>query len=295
KGLSRDPDNRAPAILELAELAGLGDVWGNDYGAYLNLQSIIAQLHFDREPGAVEATQARMWLLALHLEEGVTDRTARALEEARRELQDLLDKQARGEQVDRADIDRAMRDVEQALEKHLEALAEQARRDPDSQRVDPETQQLDAQDMQRLAEEARKAMQEGRMDDARQKLAELDKMLQDLQNARPEHGQLTERERQRLEKRQRGQQQMNALQDMVGREGSLLDRAQGRDGTNDPRAQQAQQDFARRPFAFPPQRGFAPPDASPPASPSAPRRSSSNRIGTATAACSRRCVARSAS
>jgi hypothetical protein len=89
------------------------------------------------------------------------------------------------------------------------------------------------------------------MDDARQKLAELDKMLQEMQNARPEHGQLTERERQRQQQRQRGQQQMNALQDMVQREGALLDRSEQRDGSNDPN-RQAQQDFSRRPFTFPP-------------------------------------------
>jgi hypothetical protein len=39
---------------------------------------------------------------------------------------------------------------------------------------------------------------------------------------------MTERQRERAEKRQRGQQQVTVVQDMVKREGGLLDRAQGR-------------------------------------------------------------------
>ena len=229
KDLSKDPDNRAAPIIQLSQLATLEDAWNDDFGAYLNLRSIIAQLHFDRAPAAVDAVQQRMWLLALHLEEGAPERTARSLEQARQALRELLDAQQRGEKVDSAELDKRMRDVEEALQKHLQALAEQARRDPDSQTTDQETRELDARDMQRLAEEARKAAQEGRMDDAREKMAELDKMLDELKNARPEHGQMTERQRQRAEKRQKGQQQMNALQDIVRREGSLLDNAQARD------------------------------------------------------------------
>ncbi|MCW3476976.1 DUF4175 domain-containing protein [Limobrevibacterium gyesilva] len=246
KGLTLKPDDRVPAIDQLDRLAGLDEVWKDDLGAFLNLRAIAGLLYRDRSQSAVDEAQSRMWQLALHLEEGAPERTARALEQARQALREALDADKRGEKVDPAEIDRRMKDVQEALQRHLDALAEQARRDPGSQQFDPDSQRLDARDLQRLAEEAREAAREGRMDDARQKLAELDQMLQDLQNARPEHGQMTERQRQRAEKRQRGQQQMSALQDMVRRQGGLLDHAQqradaDRGGAADP----------RRPFPFP--------------------------------------------
>jgi hypothetical protein len=49
-------------------------------------------------------------------------------------------------------------------------------------------------------------------------------MLDQLRNARSEHGQAD----QHAGQRQRGKQQMGALQDMIGRQGGLLDHAEGR-------------------------------------------------------------------
>ena len=84
-----------------------------------------------------------------------------------------------------------------------------------------------------MAEQAREAAREGRMDDAQQRMAELERMLDQLRNARAEHG----REGERHEaQRQRGRQQMGAVQDMIGRQGGLLDHAQGRVDDNDARS-----------------------------------------------------------
>jgi hypothetical protein len=58
-------------------------------------------------------------------------------------------------------------------------------------------------------------------------MAELERMLDKLRNARAEHG----RDGERTEaQRQRGKQQMGAVQDMIGRQGNLLDHSQGRAG-----------------------------------------------------------------
>jgi hypothetical protein len=277
KELSRDPDNRAVPLLDLDQLAAAPEAWADDYGAFLNLGSIAAQLRDDHGAASIPAVQARMWLLALHLEEAAPERTARNLQEAREKLADLMERQKNGEKIDPAELDKRMRAVEEALQRHLEALAEQARRDPDSQQFDPDAHQLDARDMQRLAEEARKAAEAGKMDEAQQKLAELDKLLEELQNARPEHGQMTEREKQRARQRQRGQQQMSALQDMVQREGALLDHAQGRDQARDAsRDPNGGPIDPRRPFIYPPP---PPRPAQPPASPSDQAQQQKDRAG----------------
>ncbi len=266
KRLSIKPDERMPAITGIDQLAALDDAWTNDLSGYLNLTAIGALLYRDQSDAAVAEAQARMWELALHLEEGAPERTARALEQARQELRQALEAEKRGEPTDKAELDKRMRAVEEALQKHMEALAEQAKRDPSSQEVDPEAQRLDAQDIQRKAEQMREAAQQGKMDEARQDMEQLEKMLDALQNARPEHGKMTEQQRQRAEKRQRGQQQMTALQDIVRRQGSLLDHAQER--ADAARA-------ARDPRRLPLNRRF-----DPPADPAAPDPKAAEARGT---------------
>jgi hypothetical protein len=100
--------------------------------------------------------------------------------------------------------------------------------------ADPEQQQLNAQDAQKLTEQMRQAEQQGDQQTAEQKMAELEKLLDQLQAARPQHRDA--QQRQRAQKRQRGEQQMSALQDIVRREGGLLDHAQSRAGQDSPPA-----------------------------------------------------------
>ncbi len=240
KRLTLRPAERGSALLELSRMAGLDEVWKDDPGGFLNLGSIITQLRQahapqdraapERQAGAVAEVQARMWQLALHLEEGAAERTARTLEQARQQVREMLEAEKQGQEIDRAELDRRMAEVQEALQRHLEALAEQARRDPANQGFDPERNKLDAQDMKRLAEQMRDAAQQDKMDEARDKLAELERMLDEMKNARQERGKPTERQKARAEKRQRGERQMNAVQDMVKREGTLLDNAQSRAG-----------------------------------------------------------------
>lgn len=234
KGLTLRPAERGPALFELDRIAGLEEVWKDDPGGFLNLGAIITQLRRDHEPAAVEEAQGRMWQLALHLEEGAPERTARTLEQARQAVREMLEAERQGEQIDKAELERRMRELQEALQRHLEALADQARRDPTNPAFNPERNKLDAQDMKRLAEQMREAAREDKMDQARDRMAELERMLEEMRAARPERGKPTERQKARAEKRQRGERQMNAVQDMIRHEGSLLDHAQQRGGPPEP-------------------------------------------------------------
>jgi hypothetical protein len=69
------------------------------------------------------------------------------------------------------------------------------------------------------------------MQDAQQRMAELERMLDRLRNAQTQRGR--EGENPESAQRQRGRQQMGAVQDIIGRQGSVLDHTQGRaDDTN---------------------------------------------------------------
>jgi uncharacterized protein (TIGR02302 family) len=226
RGLSLHPEDRDAALKGLDALLSAPDAVGADYGAYMNLSAIYYLLRLNRAPEAIGESQQRMWDLALHLEEGQTERTARALDEARQAARDALDKAIHEpNDANREALDRRLKELEEAIERHLQALAEEARRNNDEMPFDPNARRLTDRDLDRMAEQAREAAREGRMDEAQQRMAELERMLDRLRNARAEHGRDGERTQ---AQRQRGRQQMGAVQDMIGRQGGLLDHSQGR-------------------------------------------------------------------
>jgi uncharacterized protein (TIGR02302 family) len=225
RGLSLHPDDRAAAANGLDELLMAPEAFGGDMGAYVNLGAIYYLLERNRAPGAVDQAQQRMWELALHLEEGQTEQTARALDEARQAARDALDKAIREpNDANREELDKRLRELEQAIERHLQAMLEEARRNNEEMPYDPNAEHLSDRDLQRMAEQARQAAREGRMDDAQQRMAELERMLDQLRNAQARRA----GDAQRNAQRQRGRQQMGVVQDMVGRQGGLLDHSQSR-------------------------------------------------------------------
>ncbi|MCL2428697.1 MAG: TIGR02302 family protein [Alphaproteobacteria bacterium] len=235
KLLSISPEERAGAVAELDRLLQQPDMAGGDYGAYLALADIYYRLVRDRAPQAVGEAQQMMWELALHLEEGGTERTARALQAAREAVRQALDRATEHpNEANLSDLDQKLKELENAIREHMQAMLEQAQREGNETPYNPDARHLDSHDLDRLAEAAREAARQGRMDEAQQKMAELERMLDQLRNARAEHGRDG---RQNAEQRQRGRQQMGALEDMIARQGSLLDHAQQRAGQpSDPRA-----------------------------------------------------------
>ncbi len=228
KQLSLTPDERRAARIAIDAVAEHPEAYENNASIYLNMKAIGALLQRGRGQAAVDEAQARMWDLALALEEGASDRTARALEQARQAMRDAMEaaRQDPANAEKQAELDRRMAELREAIQKHIEALAEQARREGTEMPFDPQSPQMNSRDLDRMAQQLQDAAREGRMDDAQKQMAELERLLEQLQNARPEAGE--QREQRNAERRQQGRQQQDAVQDMVRREGDLLDRSRGR-------------------------------------------------------------------
>ena len=253
KGLTLHPAERMAPSHDIARIGDLTEAWKDDLTGYLNLRAIGYRLRWGQGTGLIEEIQGRLWDLALHVEEGAPERTARALEQARQDLHKLLDAEKRGEAPDQADLKQRLKDVQEALEKHLQALSEQGKRDPDSDRFNPDRDRAEARELERLTEAMKEAARAGRMDETRETLAELDRKLDAVQKGDRQRGKMTEQQKQRAEKRQQGERQVSAVQDMVKREGGLVDHAQSRDRPGfDPR----RPGFGQR-APFPPP-GFVP-------------------------------------
>ena len=139
RGLSLHPEDRDFAVNGLDALLTAPDAFAGDYGAYLNLGAIYYLFEFNKSPAAIGQAQQRMWDLALHLEEGLTERTARALDAARQAARDALEKAIREpNNANRAELDKKLKELEEAIARHMQALMEEARRNNSEYAVRPE-------------------------------------------------------------------------------------------------------------------------------------------------------------
>jgi uncharacterized protein (TIGR02302 family) len=238
RALSLDPNAREPARRELDRITGAPEAFEHDTGMFLTLRSARHRLMRDRRDEAVPEVQQILWDIAVALEEGRTDRSARALAQAREALREALEEarrdiaeanperspEERAEQ--RAELQRRIQELREAIRRHLEALAERMQRENnEALSYDPQQRVFDRRELERRTRRLEDAARDGRQEDADREMAELEEMLQAL-----EEGRTSRAEDRQRQQRQRGQQQMGALQDMVRREAEMLDRAHQRSG-----------------------------------------------------------------
>jgi len=227
KGLSRSPGARLDAMRGLEDLANAPEAFEDDLATYLALRVARAFLHRDRRAAAVAEAQQVMWETALALEEGRDGRTARALAEAQRALREAMQEAERNPENEaaRQAVQERIQELREAIRRHLEALADRLQlENAEALPYDPQQRMLDQRDMERRTRRMEEATRENRMEDAQRELADLEEMLRALQEGRVARGESPERQRQR----ERGQQQMGAVQDMVRRQAEMLDQGQRR-------------------------------------------------------------------
>lgn len=226
KGLSLRPDDRDTAVDGLDKLLMAPKAFGSDYGAYINLAAIYYLLEYDKSPAAIPKAQQRMWELALHMEEGQVEQTARALDRARQAARDALNKAIHNPSAaNRQNLENKLRALQQAIEQHMQALLRQAEHHHSLTPFNPNQRHLTDRELEKLAEQARQAVKQGNMQQAQQRLAQLERLLDQLRNGQAQVGRNNQRH---ARQRQQGKQQMGALQDLIQREGGLLDHAQTR-------------------------------------------------------------------
>ena len=232
KGLSVNPDDRDTAVGGLDALLIDPAAFGADFGAYLNTSAIYYELEFNHAKGAIAEAQARLWRLALHMEDGSAARSEAALEAARQAMREALDKAvAQPSQANRAALAAKLQALEAAIAQHLQALlAQQAQRDGAAAPM-PRAQAamtLRASDLDRLAQEAQQAARAGNMAQAEQQVQALERLLDRLRNARP--GQM---DPDQAAAQQRLRQALNTLRALIRGEGTVLDHAQARQQAQD--------------------------------------------------------------
>jgi uncharacterized protein (TIGR02302 family) len=279
KQLSVAPEAREEAQQALDAVADAPQAFEHDAATALALRAARSRLAFDRRSEAVAEVQEILWEVALALEEGRDGRTLRALQQAREALREAL---AEAERLQReqaeparpgeppnpdrqrrmAEIQRRIQELRDAIRNHLDALAERLQREnAEALPFDPQSRLMDQRDMDRRTRRMEDAAREGRMQDAQRELAELEEMLRALEEGRSSRADSPERQ----QRRERGQQQMGVVQDMVRRQGEMLDRSHQRAESEEQRRAQAQrQRRQQQSFRWPPDPPAAAPQPPPP-------------------------------
>ncbi len=230
---------QGPSSKDNASLAGQN-------GLFLNLVAAAAKLRDDPSAAGVADAQARLWIVALALDGALPEASQLALDRTRDALRQALRDRANGSKNEET-VRQLMAKLADALARRLADIAQRAVKNGQLPPFDQHSQHFSVPMLDRLMKEMREAEKNGRPEEAQQKLAQIEKLLNQLQTAKiltPQQAQEAE------EAAKRGKQQMGAVQDMVQREGKLMDNGQHR---------------APRPNALPPQ--FNPDGVEPPPDP----------------------------
>ncbi len=217
KQLTLEPERRFPVIQVLRELFERPEHYFHDTVVALAIRSAERRLMIDPSDDAVPEVQKLMWDTALRIEEGEL-----ALAEADlREIQEAL-QQALAEGAPDEEIQELLNQLEQAMDRFLSELSEQLMQDLGEQRGElPEMNSADqlvsSEDLQKLIEAARELARSGQMDAAREMLAQLREMLENLR-ANPFAQQMDDANRQAME-------MMQEMERMIGEQQELLDRS----------------------------------------------------------------------
>ena len=198
---------------------------------YLRLRSIYWQLSRAESDDGLRDVVARLWSMAVFLEDGNVSETEKALRAAQDALRDALERGASDEE-----LKKLMDDLRAALDKFMQALAEELRKNPQMARpLDPNSmRQLRSQDLRAMLDRMERLARSGAKDAAKQMLDQLRAMLDNLQMARPNGDQGDGDDMQSA---------LDELGDMIRQQQQLRDRTfrQGQDQRRQQRGQRGQQ------------------------------------------------------
>jgi uncharacterized protein (TIGR02302 family) len=230
KRLTTEPERRRSIIQRLAVIASQPGMFDHRTVTYLALSAAASRLV--HEPGDTAIPQVRdlLWDTALGIEDGRLSVAERDLRRAQQELMRALSQNAPN-----SELERLMRQLEMALNRFLNEIARQAA-NPNAQDfspMDPNAQLLRTTDIQRMLKQIRDLLRSGNTKAAREMLAQLRNLLENLRA-----GRLSGNNAQS----QAGRRMMRKFHELIRRQRDLLNRSfrqsNKRDGALKPGAMQ---------------------------------------------------------
>jgi uncharacterized protein (TIGR02302 family) len=221
--LALDAGAKPVVLTALDALAFAPERFEPDVRIYLGLRSLYYDLALAKTDDALREVVARLWSMAVSIEDGNVSDAEQALRQAQEALRQALERGASEEE-----IKKLMDNLRAALDRFMQALAEEMRKNPQqlARPLDRNARVLTPQDLKSMLDRMEQMARSGNKDAARRMLDELQQMLENLQTARP--GQQMDGDDDMMS-------QLDELQDMIRKQQQLRDRTfrQGQDQRRD--------------------------------------------------------------
>jgi len=218
--------NTAPLVLiALDALALAPDKFTPEASVYLGLRSIYFLLANARSDDELRDVAERLWAMAVQIEDGNMSEAEQALRAAQDALRQALERGATDDE-----IKKLTDQLRAALDKFLQALAQQMQKNPQqlARPLDRNTKMLNSQDLKNMIDRLENLARSGDKDAARRLLEQLQSMLENLQTAQPNSGEMGDSDDDMMSA-------LDDLSDMIRKQQQLRDRTfkQGQDARRD--------------------------------------------------------------
>jgi len=180
--LALDAHTRPLVIVALDALAMAPGKYTPQAGVYLGLRSIFWSLVRAKTDDDLRDVVARLWQMAVGIEDDDIAAAQDALRNAENALQQALERGASDDEI------RALMDqLRAAMDRFMQALAEQLKNSQQLARpLNPDTRVLSQRDLQNMLDRLENLARSGAKDVARALLQELQQMMENLQMAMPD-------------------------------------------------------------------------------------------------------------
>ena len=182
RDLALDANSRPLVITALDALALAPEKFTPQASVYLGLRSIFWSLVRAKTDDDLRDVAARLWQMAVGLEDGDISAAQDALRNAENALQQALERGAGDDEI------KALMDqLRAAMDRFMAAMAEQMKNSQQLARpLDPNTRMLSQRDLQNMLDRLENLAKSGAKDAARALLQQLQQMMENLQMASPD-------------------------------------------------------------------------------------------------------------
>jgi uncharacterized protein (TIGR02302 family) len=233
--LALDANQKPLVLTALDALTIAPERFTPEAAVYLGLRSIYFDLVHAKSDDALREVAARMWDMAVQIEDGNMSQAEQALRAAQDRLREALERGASDEE-----LKKLMQDLRAAMDKFLQALTQQMQKSPQqlARPLDRNTRMLSERDLKSMLDRLEQLARSGNKEAARRLLEELQSMLENLQTA--QSGQMDEGDDDMMSA-------LDELGDMIRKQQQLRDKTfkQGQDMRRD---RQRGQQQGRRPL-----------------------------------------------
>ncbi|MCS4245269.1 uncharacterized protein (TIGR02302 family) [Rhizobium sp. BIGb0125] len=180
---------------------------------YLLLRSAHTRMKLAYDEASLKDTADYLWEIALGIEDGDLSLAERRLRDAQKQLSDALERNAPDEE-----IAKLMEELRNAMQDFMSEMAQRMQNAPQSNMNQQAQNFLRQRDLQNMLDQIENLARSGNRDAAQQMLSQLQRMMNNLQMARPQQGRQNQQNsqlRQQIDKLGEIMQQQQQLMDQT--------------------------------------------------------------------------------